>query len=78
MKPYEKGEQPVECCSCTKKRLIIVSVILVMLLLYGLGLAIGLAVGLSREDEGKGEMKEILKPVGAVVSDHEACSDIGR
>jgi hypothetical protein len=50
-----------------------------MLSLYGIGLAIGLAVGLNREQEQQTTKPKVLKePVGVVVSDHEACSDIGR
>ncbi|XP_045174732.2 glutathione hydrolase 1 proenzyme-like isoform X2 [Mercenaria mercenaria] len=79
VKPYEKSQKAVGCCRCTKKKLLILAVVLGMLLLYGIGLAIGLAVGLSRDEEEKPQKPEdVLEPVGAVVSDHEACSDIGR
>ena len=51
---------------------------MVMLLLYALGLGIGLAVGLSRDKGTKPEPVEVKIPIGAVVTDHEACSEIGR
>ena len=54
-----------------------------MLLLYALGLGIGLAVGLNRDkDEDKNNnnnnSSEVKLPRGAVVTDHEACSEVGR
>ena len=65
---------------CTRNRLICFTIILVMLLLYGVGLAIGLIVGLSQRDDSSTEKEKGDRkiPVGAVVSDHGACSDIGR
>ncbi|XP_060575430.1 glutathione hydrolase 1 proenzyme-like [Ruditapes philippinarum] len=79
VKPYTKEHKPSGCCRCTKKRILILAVILGMLSLYGIGLAIGLAVGLNREQEQQTTKPKVLKePVGVVVSDHEACSDIGR
>ncbi|XP_052270382.1 glutathione hydrolase 1 proenzyme-like isoform X1 [Dreissena polymorpha] len=69
-----------EVCICTKKRRLIITIILVLLCIYAVGLAIGLAVWLSG-GEKKMEPKDTIEdkiPTGAVVSDHEACSDIGR
>ena len=77
IKPYEKSNEPKPCC--TRKKMIIVIVILVMLLLYALGLGIGLAVGLTRDkEESNSSHSEVKVAIGAVVTDHEACSQIGR
>lgn len=77
IKPYEKSNEPKPCC--TRKKMIIGSVILVMLLLYALGLGIGLAVGLTRDkEESNSSHSEVKVAIGAVVTDHEACSEIGR
>ncbi|XP_052802833.1 glutathione hydrolase 1 proenzyme-like isoform X2 [Mya arenaria] len=81
-KDYTEKPRTCKVCHCTRNRMICITVVLVMLLLYGIGLAIGLAVGLSRKNskavpDGVGE-QHIQVPIGAVVSDHEACSDVGR
>lgn len=75
-KPYGKSGGPQPCC--TKKKLIIIAIVMVMLLLYALGLGIGLAVGLSRDRGTEIKPVEVKIPIGAVVTDHEACSEIGR
>ena len=49
-----------------------------MLLLYALGLGIGLAIGLNRDKDQNNSSSDIKVAIGAVVTDHEACSDVGR
>ncbi|XP_052270392.1 glutathione hydrolase 1 proenzyme-like isoform X3 [Dreissena polymorpha] len=84
MQDYEEkanqSKSKCEVCICTKKRRLIITIILVMLFIYAVGLAIGLAVGLSGGEKKleKNDTIEDKIPTGAVVSDHEACSDIGR
>ncbi|KAK3608465.1 hypothetical protein CHS0354_010308 [Potamilus streckersoni] len=80
VRPYESEFERKTIC--TKKRTLIIAIILIMLVLYAVGLAIGLAIGLharkssASESERNSELTQI--PIGAVVTDHEACSDVGR
>lgn len=76
IEPYGEAGKPKPFC--TKKKLLIIAIVLVMLLLYALGLGIGLAVGLSRDRVTEDKPIEVKIPIGAVVTDHEACSEIGR
>lgn len=41
IRPLEEKDTKCLCCTCTRKRLITLLIICVMLLLYGIGLAIG-------------------------------------
>ncbi|XP_052797422.1 glutathione hydrolase 1 proenzyme-like isoform X2 [Mya arenaria] len=81
-KDYAQKPRTCKVCHCTRNRMICITVVLVMLLLYGIGLAIGLAVGLSRKNSEAGSVgdgeQHMQVPIGAVVSDHAACSDVGR
>ncbi|KAL5007887.1 hypothetical protein ScPMuIL_016693 [Solemya velum] len=61
-------------CACSKKMVIIVIVVVTVLIVYGLGLGLGISFGLEPEEN----FHFTNVTVGAVVTDHQACSDVGR
>ncbi|KAL3841465.1 hypothetical protein ACJMK2_019607 [Sinanodonta woodiana] len=67
---------------CTKKKVLIIAIVFIMLVLYAVGLTIGLSIGLHNRKSSVSESGRNYSvtqiPVGAVVTDHEACSDVGR